>query len=100
MPLRGAVKPFKFLTVLAGHHNSLHSSVPRFSDAPWRAYFARQSVHSATPVTIDSTRQKAKRIVGGEEVIAMSDPTGKLEQVAGYEVPVDPMDDLECESCQ
>ncbi|NHN45110.1 ribonucleotide-diphosphate reductase subunit beta [Chryseoglobus frigidaquae] len=22
------------------------------------------------------------------------------EQVAGYEVPVDPMDDLQCESCQ
>jgi len=30
----------------------------------------------------------------------MGDPTGKLEQVDGYEVPVDPMDDLECDSCQ
>jgi len=30
----------------------------------------------------------------------MSDPTGNLEQVDGYEVPVDPMDDLECDSCQ
>ncbi len=23
-----------------------------------------------------------------------------VEQVGGYEVPVDPMDDLQCESCQ
>ena len=52
------------------------------------------------PVTIDFSRQKAKKIVGGEESIAMGDPTGKLEQVDGYEVPVDPMDDLECDSCQ
>ena len=52
------------------------------------------------PVTIDFSRQKAKKIVGEEEVIAMSDPTGKLEQVDGYEVPVDPMDDLKCDSCQ
>ncbi len=23
-----------------------------------------------------------------------------IEQVGGYDVPVDPMDDLQCESCQ
>jgi len=25
---------------------------------------------------------------------------GTADAVAGYEVPVDPMDDLQCESCQ
>ena len=25
---------------------------------------------------------------------------GSVEQVGEYEVPVDPMDDLQCESCQ
>jgi hypothetical protein len=30
----------------------------------------------------------------------MSDPKEHLERVGGYEVPVNPMDDLECDSCQ
>ena len=100
MPLRGTVKPLMFLTVLAGHRSSLHDCVPRFSDAPSRAYFARQSVPSATPGHYRFFSPEGKKIVGGEESIAMGDPTGKLEQVDGYEVPVDPMDDLECDSCQ
>ena len=32
----------------------------------------------------------------------MTDTTNSrpVEQVGGYDVPVDPMDDLECDSCQ
>lgn len=30
----------------------------------------------------------------------MTQPTGAVETVGLYEVPVDPMDDLQCESCQ
>jgi hypothetical protein len=30
----------------------------------------------------------------------MSDPKGQVEQVDGYDVPVDPMDDVECDCCQ
>ncbi|MBW4032419.1 MAG: ribonucleotide-diphosphate reductase subunit beta [Acidobacteria bacterium] len=26
--------------------------------------------------------------------------TSTVNQISGYEVPVDPMDDLQCESCQ
>ncbi|MFJ8896650.1 ribonucleotide-diphosphate reductase subunit beta [Leifsonia sp. NPDC102414] len=26
--------------------------------------------------------------------------TASTENVAGYEIPVDPMDDLQCDSCQ
>ena len=30
----------------------------------------------------------------------MSDSKEKVGQVGGYEVPVDPMDELDCDSCQ
>jgi hypothetical protein len=28
------------------------------------------------------------------------DPKTDVDQVGGYQVPVDPMDDVQCESCQ
>ena len=30
----------------------------------------------------------------------MGDPKEQVEQVGGYEVPVNPMDELDCDSCQ
>lgn len=27
-------------------------------------------------------------------------PTAPADDVAGYQVPIDPMDDLQCEACQ
>jgi hypothetical protein len=30
----------------------------------------------------------------------MSDPREQVEQVGGYDLPVNPMDDLDCDSCQ
>jgi hypothetical protein len=35
-----------------------------------------------------------------EGVATMDTQTKSTTQVGEYEVPVDPMDDLECESCQ
>ena len=98
-PLRGTVNPL-FFTFLAGHRSSLRAYAPRFSDAPFGLIPPDNRCTPALPLAIDFSRQKAKKIVGGEEVIAMSDPKNTLEQVGGYEVPVDPMADLECDSCQ
>jgi hypothetical protein len=30
----------------------------------------------------------------------MGDPKEQVEQVGGYEVPVNPMDEFDCDSCQ
>jgi hypothetical protein len=54
---------------------------------------------AALPLSIDFSRQPGKKIVGGGAE-AMSDINETTEQVDGYQVPVDPMDDTQCDSCQ
>ena|GEM_PF-5009652 len=36
----------------------------------------------------------------GEDEGLEEDPMNDVDTVGGYSVPVDPMDDLQCESCQ
>lgn len=99
-PLCGAVKLSAVFTGLSDHRSLLRTAVPRLLDAPEGLISHNNLSTLALSRAIDFPRQTGKKIVGGEDVIAMSDPKETVEQVDGYQVPVNPMDDLECDSCQ
>lgn len=62
-PLRGAVEPSTFFTVLAGHRSSLRACVPGFRGiSSLRSGIPRPGT-SALPVAIDFSRQKAKKLL-------------------------------------
>ena len=77
-PLRGTVEPSTFFTFLAGHRSSLRACIPGFRGISSLHSGIPRPGTTALPVAIDFSRQKAKKIVGGEEQNIMS------EQVTVY----------------
>ena len=99
-PLRGAVKHPVFFTFLAGHRSSRRTCFPGFRGISSLRSGIPRTRHSGTPGRYRFLLPEGEKNYGGGEGTEMESNTKPLEQVGEYAVSVDPMDNLECDSCQ
>lgn len=104
-PLRGAVPTEASWVFPTADHRSLpESTFPAFAAYPHALALHLPVFHgpgtSVRLLPIDLSNGKSQKCGNQRMEQIVSRPGASTERVGEYEVPVDPMDELQCDSCQ